>query len=158
VKNRLKRAAFFIASCGYVGYFPIAPGTAGSAVGVLFDQVLRTTFSSVAYGVAILVVTIVGVKAASIVEESSNQIDPSLVVVDELAGMMLSLYLLPLSWLGLLVGFLVFRLFDIVKPFPCKQAEKMHGGMGIMLDDLIAGLYTNLVLRLAIYFWPALVI
>lgn len=157
MNSRLKGAAFFIASCGYVGYFPIAPGTAGSVVGVLLDQVLRTTHSSIAYGLAILIVTIVGVKAATIVEKSSNQIDPSLVVVDEVAGMLLSLYLLPLSGLGLLVGFLVFRLFDIIKPFPCRQAEKLHGGTGIMLDDLIAGLYTNLVLRVAIFFWPALV-
>jgi phosphatidylglycerophosphatase A len=141
-----------------VGYFPIAPGTAGSAVGVFLDQVLRTGFSTVTHGLVILIFTLVGVKVASIVEESLGQVDPSLVVVDELAGMLLSLYLLPLSWWGLFVGFLVFRLFDIVKPFPCRQAEKLHGGTGIMLDDLIAGLYTHLVLRLAIVFWPALVI
>jgi phosphatidylglycerophosphatase A len=109
------------------------------------------------HGVAILIVTVIGVKAATIVEESSKQTDPSLVVVDELAGMLLSFYLLPLSWLGLLVGFLLFRLFDIIKPFPCRQAERLHGGTGIMLDDLIAGLYTHLVLRLMIVFWPALV-
>jgi phosphatidylglycerophosphatase A len=141
-----------------VGTFPIAPGTAGSAVGVLLDQALRATLSTMTHGVAILIVTVIGVKAATLVEDSSKQKDPSWVVVDELAGMLLSLYLLPLSGLGLFVGFLVFRLFDIVKPFPCRQAEKLHGGTGIMLDDLIAGLYTNLVLRLMIMFWPALVV
>jgi phosphatidylglycerophosphatase A len=141
-----------------VGYFPIAPGTAGSAVGVFLDRALQATLSSVIHGIVILLVTVVGIWAAGIVEKESNKKDPSLVVVDELAGMLLSFYLIPLSWIGLLVGFLVFRLLDIVKPFPCRRAEKIPGGMGIMADDLIAGLYTNIVLRLASLFWPALLI
>ena len=79
-----------------------------------------------------------------------------IVVIDELAGMLLSLWLIPLSGLGIAVGFLVFRLLDIVKPFPCRQAERLSGGLGIMTDDLIAGLYTNGILRLASLFLPSL--
>ena len=116
MNSRFRGVAFFLASCAYLGYFPIAPGTAGSAAGVVLDRALRATDSSVIYGVVILLVIVVGVWVSSIVEKESGKKDPSLVVVDELAGMLLSYFLLPLSWIGLLVGFLVFRLFDIVKP------------------------------------------
>jgi phosphatidylglycerophosphatase A len=141
-----------------VGYFPIAPGTAGSAAGVFVDRALRATLSSVVHGIVVLVVIVLGVWVSSVVEKSSSKKDPSVVVVDEVAGMLLSYYLLPLSWRGLLIGFFVFRLFDIVKPFPCRRAEKIPGGVGIMADDLIAGVYTNIVLRLASLVWPALLL
>jgi phosphatidylglycerophosphatase A len=141
-----------------VGYFPIAPGTAGSVAGVFLDQALRATLTSVIHGLVIVLVSVVGVWVASIVEKESSKKDPSLVVVDEVAGMLLSLYLIPLSWIGILVGFLVFRLLDIVKPFPCRRAEKIPGGVGIVADDLIAGVYTNIILRLASLVWPALLL
>jgi phosphatidylglycerophosphatase A len=156
VKDKLLGVSFFIASCAYAGYFPVAPGTAGSAVGVLADRILVHTLTPWLHGAVILVVCLVGAAAADAVEKKTEGKDPSLVVVDELAGMLLAVYLISLSWLGLLVAFVVFRLFDIVKPFPCRQAEKLEGGVGIMADDLVAGLYTNLLLRLASVWWPAL--
>ncbi len=103
----------------------------------------------------IVVLTIVGVVAADIVEKDTHE-DPSLVVVDELVGMLLSVFLLPLSLVGLVAGFLIFRMFDIIKPFPCRQSERLPGGLGIMTDDVIAGVYTNIVLRLIGLAWPAL--
>jgi phosphatidylglycerophosphatase A len=151
----VKKVAYFVASCGYAGYFPFAPGTAGSAVGVLFDRFLRLTVPAWTQGLAIVVLTIAGILAADLVEKDTHE-DPSLVVVDELVGMLLSFFLLPLSWTGLVVGFLIFRFFDIIKPFPCRQSERLPGGLGIMADDVIAGLYTNLVLRLTAMVWPAL--
>ena len=153
---KTNKLAYFIASCGYAGYVPIAPGTVGSAVGVVLYLLLQASGFPWAMVVAIAVAIIAGTWAADVVEHSLNTEDPSLVVVDELAGMLLSLWLIPLSWLGLVVGFLVFRLLDIVKPFPCRQAERLTGGLGIMTDDLIAGLYTNGILRLASLFLPAL--
>jgi phosphatidylglycerophosphatase A len=112
----------------------------------------------VIHGIVIALVIVVGVWVAGVVEKESSKKDPSVVVVDEVAGMLLSLYLIPLSWTGLIVGFFVFRLFDIVKPYPCRRVEKLHGGVGIMADDLIAGVYTNIVLRLASLVWPALLV
>jgi phosphatidylglycerophosphatase A len=149
------KLAYFVASCGYAGYFPFAPGTVGSAVGVLFDRLLRATVPVWTQGLVIAALTIVGIVAAEIVEKDTHE-DPSLVVVDELVGMLLSVFLLPLSWMGLVLGFLIFRIFDIIKPFPCRQSERLPGGLGIMADDIIAGIYTNLVLRLIGLMWPAL--
>jgi phosphatidylglycerophosphatase A len=151
-------AAVFLATGAYVGFSPIAPGTAGSALAILIDRGLRLTESNIAYGLAIAFFSVAGVMASNVAEKHFAKKDPSHVVVDEIAGMLLTLFLIPVSWIGLLVGFLLFRLFDIIKPFPCRRAESLEGGMGIMADDLIAGVYANLVLRLAILIWPALVI
>ncbi len=149
------KVAYFIASCAYAGYFPFAPGTVGSAVGVLVDRLLRATVPVWTQGLVIVALTIVGIVAADIVEKDTHE-DPSLVVLDELVGMLLSVFLLPLSLVGLVMGFLIFRIFDIVKPFPCRQSERLPGGLGIMADDVIAGLYTNIVLRLIGVLWPVL--
>jgi phosphatidylglycerophosphatase A len=152
----LRAAALFVATGAYTGFFPIAPGTVGSALAVLMDRGLRATGSELVYGLVILAVAVAGVLSSQFAEEHFGRKDPSHVVVDEVAGMLVSLYLIPVSLLGLLVGFLLFRLLDIVKPFPCRRAEKLHGGLGIMADDLIAGVYVNLLLRLASLAWPAL--
>ncbi len=156
--HKSRGVALFLASWAYVGYFPIAPGTAGSVVGVLLDLGLRATVSSWLQAVVIFSISAAGVWAAGVVERQLAAKDPSVVVIDEVAGMLLALYLLPLSWLGYFVGFLVFRLFDIVKPFPARQSERLPGGIGIMVDDLIAGLYTHLFLRLVSLWWPALLV
>ncbi len=155
-KSKTRGAAMLVASCAFAGYFPLAPGTVGSVVGVLADRLLRAAGSPILHGVAILVVSLVGAAAATVVERALSRKDPSVVVVDEVAGMLLGLYLIPLSWPGLMVGFLVFRILDIVKPFPCRQAEGLSGGVGIMADDLIAGVYTNGILRVACLWWPVL--
>ena len=153
----IKKLAYFIATCGYTGYFPFAPGTVGSAVGVALYLFVGGLGSSWILGLTLVVFTFTGIWAAGVVEHSQEREDPSIVVVDELAGMLLSFLLLPLSWLGIVAGFFVFRLLDIIKPFPCRQAERLGGGLGIMADDLVAGLYTNAILRLAVIIFPALV-
>lgn len=152
----MNKLAHFIATCGYVGYFPLAPGTVGSAVGVAIYVSLQTFGSAWALGLTMVGASVAGIWAAGVVERHQEKKDPSIVVVDELAGMLLSVWWIPVNWLGLVVGFFVFRLLDIVKPFPCRQSERLGGGLGIMMDDLIAGLYTNVLLRLASVFVPAL--
>ena len=151
-----QRAAVFLATGAYVGFSPFAPGTAGSALAILFDRGLRLTESHIVYGLAVVFFSVAGVMASNVAEKHFAKKDPSAVVVDEIAGMLITLFLIPVSWSGLLVGFLLFRLFDIVKPFPCRRAEKLKGGLGIMADDLIAGVYANIALRLASLLWPAL--
>ncbi len=153
MKSRFYR---FIAVCGIAGYAPIAPGTFGSAVALPIDWALREFSPLWIHGLGIVAVTLLGVKAGSVVEKELRQKDPSMVVVDELAGMLITLFALPVSWMGVAVGFLLFRLFDIVKPYPCRKAEALPGGWGIMMDDVIAGVYANLVLRGASLIWPAL--
>jgi len=82
--------------------------------------------------------------------------DPGVVVIDEVVGMLLTLAFVPVGWAGVLAGFVLFRLFDIIKPYPCARAERLPGGWGIMADDVLAGVYANVVLRVASVLVPAL--
>ena len=104
----------------------------------------------------IVLLFVVGCWAGTVAERHYGRTDPGAVVVDEVIGMLLTLWLIPVTWKGALVGFLLFRVFDIVKPFPARQCERLHGGLGIMADDAVAGIYGNLALRLIILIVPAL--
>lgn len=103
----------------------------------------------------ILTLYVVGIWAASRVAHEIGKTDPGVVVIDEVVGMLVTLALLPVSPFGVLVGFLLFRVFDIVKPFPAAQSEHLPGGLGIMTDDVIAGVYAHLALRGLAWLWPA---
>jgi phosphatidylglycerophosphatase A len=113
-------------------------------------------FSRAGLVVFFLVVTIVGTWAAHVVERALGDKDPGVIVVDEVAGMTLSVLALPLTLPVLLVAFVLFRIFDVVKPFPANRAQALSGGLGVMIDDLIAGLYTLLVLMAlrTVLGWP----
>ena len=127
------------------GYAPIAPGTWGSAVGLLLWLVLPT--STLVQALAIVVVLAAGVWSGGVAERHFGRTDPGQVVIDEVAGMLVTLFLNPVGWVGAFVGFLLFRAADIVKPFPARRLERLHGGLGIMADDVMAGIYANLALR-----------
>ena len=154
--------ALAIATCG-VGYIPLAPGTWGSLVAVVFYLMLHDAWfphtevspevyvrSFLLIQLAIIVaVTIVGIWAASRTERLSGRKDPGKVVVDEVAGQLIALMAVPAGlWSGfpvaVPVAFILFRFFDIVKPYPARKLEGLHGGLGIMADDLVAGLYAYL--------------
>jgi phosphatidylglycerophosphatase A len=130
-----------------VGYFPIAPGTAGSLVGLAIvlacDHWVLPRTKAIAVLVTVAVVLLaVGVWAAGKAEDFFGRIDPGQVVLDEVVGQMLTLLLIPsVTWKWLLGGFLLFRALDVLKPFPARQAERIPRGWGIMLDDVIAGVY-----------------
>jgi phosphatidylglycerophosphatase A len=121
----------------------VAPGTVGSAVALLVLWLIpSTTPARVGF---LLAVTVVGIAAAARVERMSGTKDPSIIVIDEVAGMTLSVLVLPLTPGVALVAFLLFRLFDVVKPFPANVSQALPGGLGVMVDDLIAGAYALLV-------------
>jgi phosphatidylglycerophosphatase A len=107
----------------------------------------------VAYFVA---VTLIGTWAAHVAEPLLGEKDPGAIVIDEVAGMTLSVLWLPLTVPVLLTGFLLFRIFDVVKPFPANRLQALHGGVGVMIDDLVAGLYALIVLAVlrALVGWP----
>ena len=113
-------------------------------------------FSRAGLVVFFLAVTIVGTWAAHVVERALGDKDPGVIVVDEVAGMTLSVLVLPLTLPVLLVAFVFFRIFDVVKPFPANRAQALPGGLGVMIDDLIAGLYTLLVVMAlrTVLGWP----
>lgn len=151
----MKQVALAVATFGYVGFFPIAPGTAGSLAALVLFAFIRWVGVPALELAAIAVVLIVGIWAANGAEAAFEQKDPGPVVIDEVLGMLITLALLPVSLLGVFAGFLLFRLFDIIKPYPAGRLEHLHGGLGIMLDDAMAGVYAWLVLRGLIYLAPA---
>lgn len=131
-----------VASVFGAGYSPVASGTVGSLVTAVALWLLPLTRPRMV--VALVVVTVLGIWAGSRVERALGRKDPGVIVIDEVAGMLLSVVLLPLplSIPVLVAAFLLFRLFDIWKPFPARESQALTGGMGVMVDDLIAGFYT----------------
>jgi len=153
------RLALLICTVGGVGYSPVAPGTAGSLAGLAFYAVFRALQISPAIEAVILVAMVcAGAWSGTIAERHFGTTDPGAGVIDEVAGMLLTLYLLPATWTVAILGFFVFRTLDIVKPFPARRLESLHGGWGMMADDLMAAVYGNLVLRAAIALAPGLLL
>lgn len=117
----------------------MASGTVGSLVTLIALWLIP--FTTLALLVTLAIVTLVGIWAGSRVERAIDAKDPGIIVIDEVAGMLVSVLFLPRTIPVLVTAFLLFRLFDIWKPFPARQLQEMHGGVGVMLDDLIAGAY-----------------
>lgn len=127
------------------GYAPVAPGTWGSAVGLLVWFLLPPSLAAQAIVIALVVV--VGSWSGTVAERHFGRRDPGQVVIDEVAGMLVTLFFNPVGWPGAAGGFLLFRIADILKPFPARRLERLPGGAGIMADDVMAGIYANLALR-----------
>ena len=138
------RLARLIATAFGAGHSPIAPGTAGSAVALAILWLVP--FSGLGLVVFFVAVTLVGTWAAHVTEAAVGSKDPGVIVIDEVAGMTLSVLTLPLTAPVLLAGFLLFRVFDVLKPFPAGRLQSLTGGVGVMIDDLVAGLYALAVL------------
>ncbi len=149
----MRRIAVIIATCFGAGYSPLAPGTVGAAVGLL--PVLILAGWPWIYGLVAALLFFVGVWASGVAEEAFGQHDSPRIVVDEAASIMVTFMGLALTPMTLLIGFVLNRLLDIVKPFPAYGAQSAKAGWGIMLDDLVAGIYGNLLLRLilAVVIW-----
>ena len=148
------RLAVFLATAGYSGYFPIAPGTVGSAVGLLVYLLVWWTASPVVETALILGLFAAGVWAGTVAERYFGGIDPGPVVLDEVVGMLITLAFIPVGVSGAIAGFVLFRVFDVIKPFPAGRLEKLHGGFGVMADDAMAAIYANLSLRVLIAMLP----
>jgi phosphatidylglycerophosphatase A len=150
----LRRLGVFVATCAHVGYAPVAPGTFGSLVTLALYYVIRRQHSTVIELAAIAVVIVVGLWSATEAEHHFGGIDPGPVVIDEVAGMLLTLALHPVNVWGAIVGFFIFRVLDIVKPWPARRLELLPGGFGIMLDDVMAGIYGNLLVWVLVSLFP----
>jgi phosphatidylglycerophosphatase A len=146
--------ALVIATVGGAGFAPIAPGTVASALTVALLWLVP--FSHVGVVAFFVVVTLLGVWAAEHAERALGTKDPGAIVIDEVAGMTLSVLVLPLTLPVLAVAFVLFRIFDIVKPAPARQSQALPGGAGVMVDDLVAGLYALVVVAAlrALVGWP----
>ena len=139
-----------IASVFYIGYLPIAPGTLGSLAALIAYYFICNNIIIMA--VVILTAIILGFITTGKVEKMFGEKDPGEIVIDEFAGMLISLYRIPPTMGYVVTGFLLFRFFDIVKPKPIKNLEQLKGSLGIMSDDIIAGVYANILLQIVYIF------
>lgn len=145
-----KRIAFLFATVGYVGKIPGAPGSYASLLTTLAMYTLYHTGFRIPQELLVslvCLVTVLGVMAADEVSRASGLEDPPFIVIDEVAGQLLAfLFLLP-SGFHCITAFLIFRAFDISKPFPIRRLERLRHGVGVVADDLMAGLYANIAVR-----------
>ncbi len=141
-----------IATGFYSGYLPKAPGTWGSLVGLALFFLLHTLSLEV-YLAVVTGIFIIGTFAAGEAEKIMDRKDPGLFVIDEIVGMLITMIAIPATPLAMTLGFILFRIFDIWKPFPIRLIDqRLHGGLGIMLDDVVAGIYSLIILQLVIRF------
>lgn len=134
-----------------IGYIGFAPGTFGSAAGLLLWWVLPP--SAPAQLAVIAALFAIGSWSGGVAERHFGTTDPSAVVLDEVVGMLITLMWNPVGWAGALAAFLLFRAADIVKPYPANRLESLHGGIGVMADDAMAAVYANLALRSVVAAW-----
>ncbi len=149
----------FLFTAFYAGYSPVAPGTAGTLVAMAIYVAENIIFSGVSQGTlniinfAIVVAAIYpSIKITDDAEKFFNSKDPQSVVLDEVIGYWISILFLPFSFTYALLAFILFRIFDIVKPFPARGLQSLNGGLGIMIDDIIAGIYALIVMHVVNYF------
>jgi phosphatidylglycerophosphatase A len=138
----------FTATGCFIGNVSVAPGTFGSALGIPLCFLISKIELTVA-----LVFTIILIFFAIVIAHEAEKIlgekDPGCIVIDEIAGLMVALIGLPFNIISVLTGFLVFRVFDILKPYPIRHLEvKLSGGVAIVMDDVVAGIYSNIILRM----------
>jgi phosphatidylglycerophosphatase A len=150
-----RRLAWVLATGGGSGKFPFAPGTAGSFVALIIYWFILPDSSAGAFPLAVYAVVSVlvfigGCWAAGVLEKSLGR-DHGSIVIDEFVGQWLALIALPKSIPLAIAAFFLFRLFDILKPFPAGKMESIPGGLGVMADDLVAGAYSNLLLRALVW-------
>ncbi|RLD12178.1 MAG: phosphatidylglycerophosphatase A [Chlamydiae bacterium] len=146
----------FIATFGGIGLFPFAPGSVGSIAGLIILGAISFA-PSAAYQIILQILFLLifiplGVIASSAYEKYFRKIDPKEVVIDEVVGMVITLFALPFSLFNVIAGYLLFRFLDIVKPFPIGKLQNIKGGWGIMADDIAAGIVSAVILRLLIFF------
>ena len=150
----MRRLRILLATGLGAGYAPVAPGTFGSGLGLLVYWAAATAGGWPAALAALIVVTGAGLWSAGAAEQYFGYTDPGSVVIDEVAGQILALLFFAPTPRILISGFLLFRLMDVIKPFPANRLESLHGGLGIMADDLVAAVYANLILWLLAWLAP----
>jgi len=149
----VRTIAVAIATVAGVGRFPIAPGTAGSLVAIPLLPALANlrAGSPLAYALVVLAVVLIGIWASGVAEEALGGHDHSRIVIDEVSGMLMAGIFLPGTWMAAGLAFVLFRIFDVLKPFPAGLIDgRVHGGLGVVGDDLVAGVYAGPLGRLVL--------
>jgi len=141
MRKRIK----FITSFFYLGHSPFMPGTMGSLGGLVVYFLVKN--NEVLYGFTILFLFFLGVIFSGEAEKIYKRKDARMIVIDEACGMLLALFFVPINMFSIILGFFLFRIFDILKPPPARRMERLTGSLGVMFDDIIAAIYTNLILQ-----------
>lgn len=149
-KSILDRIVIFLATGAYSGYSPFAPGTAGT-VAAIPVYLLFYQLGDLAYLLVFLVLLPLSFTISGRAEKLFGAKDSGMIVIDEIAGYLVTMFMIPFSVEYIIIGFFLFRFFDITKIYPASAAEKMGGGPGVVMDDVVAGVYANLSLRLLIF-------
>ncbi|HKA32682.1 MAG TPA: phosphatidylglycerophosphatase A [Candidatus Binatia bacterium] len=147
----MRRVILFLATGAGAGYIPGAPGTAGTLVAIPLSLLLNRV---AAHSLPLALLTLAAVIAVAFwsadrAEAIFGEKDAPRIVIDEIAGFMLANFAAPQSVSAIIAAFILFRFFDIIKPYPARRAERMPGGIGVVMDDLVAGVYSLLLVRLA---------
>ncbi|MCZ6639329.1 MAG: phosphatidylglycerophosphatase A [Candidatus Dadabacteria bacterium] len=151
MKNSIAK---LIATVFYVGLIPIAPGTFGTIAAIPLFYALSFTPLYLYLAITVLII-LISVWASGVAEEIFGKTDPGEVVADEVCGYLVTMILVPLTLGNIFFGFLLFRLFDIAKPYPIRKFERLPGGWGIVMDDVMAGVYSCITLHILgrWFFW-----
>lgn len=146
MKDFNKLLSKIIATVFFIGYIPFAPGTFGSLAGLAFIWIFKPDFLQ---QIVILIAgVIIGIFSSQVIEKISGTKDSKHIVIDEFVGYMASIIFLPLTIGYIIAAFFLFRFFDILKPPPIRNLERMFsGGIGVMIDDVVAGVFTNIILQ-----------
>jgi len=153
MKSFYKVFILFVATGAFTGYIPFAPGTFGSMLGIVVYYFAVRTLNIYESLILLIVIILVGTYSAGKAEIFLNEEDSSKIVIDEIAGMYITLFLIPFNLVNIVIAFICFRVLDISKPYLISYADKhVHGGIGIMLDDIIGGVSANIIVRLLIFF------
>lgn len=140
----------FIATGFYSGYSPIIPGTVGSAVAVIIYLGLHY-LPWIPYAITLVGLTAIAIWSADITELEFGEKDSGKIVIDEILGYLIAMFLIPFRVKYIIIGFILFRIFDIIKPYPIRWLQNLAGGLGIVADNCVAGIYTNLLIKLALF-------
>jgi phosphatidylglycerophosphatase A len=144
------KAVMFLATGAHVGRIPFAPGTFGSLVGLPIVYLLSKTNWAVA-SILTAILILFSVRVAHLAERQLKAKDPGCIVIDEIVGMCMTMLAIPLTLTTGIAGFFLFRTFDVIKPPPVRQMESwLHGGWGVVMDDVVAGIMANIVLRIGV--------
>ena len=148
MSNFKEKIALTLATVLYAGYIPKIPGTMGSLAAILFWALLMwCKIPQNVYLILLLIIIILGIIASTISEKIIGKTDPGQIVIDEFAGILITMFTIPFSLKYAIIGFIIFRIYDILKPFPINIIQKLPKGYGIMFDDILAGFFSFIILK-----------
>ena len=143
----VKHITMALSTCFYLGYLP-ASGTFASLAGIALFYLIRE--SLLLYFLVISILILGGIFLSTAAEKITGKKDPGCIVIDEVAGMLISLVFLPFDLRLVVLAFIIFRILDVFKPFPADRLQALPGGLGVMSDDIVAGIYTNIILQVVL--------